>query len=167
MSVKSIGTVCALLIVLCGCATGAPQGYVDVRAMAANYTNKDVDYSFFDASGKPFNFGGEAKPFPEGGTGGIECCALLPGIGQTLRVIWREGDHNDSYDQMQSYRRDVTVIGTSPLQGDAYNYVIVRFFPEHRVEVELVSEPNGPRAFRSPRLDKIFYGQRIMRHMGE
>jgi hypothetical protein len=166
MGIKRISAVFAMLTALCGCATGAPRGYVDVSAVTANYTDKYIDYSFTDANGKPLGLGGGAKPFVQGGTGGTECCAFLPGVGQTLRVTWREGGHDDGYDQMESYSRDVTVIGSPPVKENAYNYLIVRFFSGHQVEIEFVSEDTGL-ASRSSRLDKLFYGERTMRHIGE
>lgn len=55
--------------------------------------------------------------------------------------------------------------GSQPLPGDAHNYLIVRFLPKRRLEVEFVSEAiSGP---RNPRRDRIFFGDHVMRQIGE
>jgi hypothetical protein len=155
----------ALLAMVGGCATLTHRGYVEVSAFTANYTEKYVDYSFYDTKDRPFGLGGGAKPFNKGGTGGGACCAMLPGPGQTVRIVWSETPPGGDASQKRSYTRDVVVIGSPPLPGDAYNSLIVRFFPDQQLEAELISEsPGGP---RSPRLDRVFYGERVMRHMGE
>jgi hypothetical protein len=155
----------ALLAMVGGCATLTHRGYVEVSAFTANYTDKYVDYSFYDTKDRPFGLGGGAKPFNKGGTGGGACCALLPATGQTVRVVWDEETADDDPSKKRRYTRDVVVTGSRPLPGEAYNYLIVRFFPDQQLEVEFISEPEG--GPRSPRLDRVFYGERVMRHMGE
>jgi hypothetical protein len=155
----------ALLAMVSGCSAWAQQGYVEARATTANYTEMYVDYTFYDAKGQNLGLGGDAKPFSKGGTGGDECCVPLPGPGQTLRVVWSEETEDDDPAKKRTYTKDVVVIGPPPLPGDPYNYVITRFFPGQQVEVELVSEPMS--GGRSPRLDQLFYGRSVMRHIGE
>lgn len=65
----------------------------------------------------------------------------------------------------RTYTKDVVVSGSRPLPGERHNYLIVRFFPDHKLEVEFVSEPaSGP---PSPRRDGIFFGDHVMRYLGE
>jgi len=136
-----------------------------VREVSANYTEMNIDYTFYDTNGKHLGLGGNANSFRKNGQGGGACCAWLPGPGQTVRVVWDEEPlHQDSGTTVH-YSRDVVVTGSPPLTGDAYNYVITRFFPDHQIEVEFISEQMG--AGRSSRLDRIFHGQPVMRHMGE
>jgi hypothetical protein len=90
---------------------------------------------------------------------------LLPATGQTVRVVWDEETADDDPSKKRRYTRDVVVTGSRPLPVEAYNYLIVRFFPDQQLEVEFISEPEG--GPRSPRLDRVFYGERVMRHMGE
>jgi hypothetical protein len=154
----------ALLVMMYGCATGAQRGYV-MAPDAANYTNKYIRYSLRDTKDKPFGLGGDANPFNKGGAANGDCCAALPGPGQTIRIVWSEAPPGSDDGQKHTYTKDVAIIGSQPLPGDAYNYLIVRFFPDQQLEVEFVSElVSGP---RSPRLDRIFYGERVMRHIGE
>jgi Protein of unknown function (DUF3304) len=154
-----------LLATVGGCAIGAQQGYIEVRTYTANYTDKYVDYSFYDTKDRPLGLGGGANPFNKGGTGGGACCAALPGPGQTVRVVWEEEPVGDDGSNRRSYTRDVKIIGSSRLPGDSYNYLITRFFPDHQIEVEFVSQQKGGAS--SPRADRLFYGQRIMRRIGE
>jgi hypothetical protein len=155
----------ALLVMAGGCAIGTQRGYVEVTARAANYTDKYVRYSLRDTKDKPFGLGGSAKPFNRGGAAGGNCCAMLPVPGQTVRIVWSETPPRGDASQKRSYTRDVVVIGSPPLPGDAVNSLVVRFFPDQQLEAELISEsPGGP---LSPRNDRLFYGERIMRHMGE
>ncbi|QBQ97651.1 DUF3304 domain-containing protein [Paraburkholderia pallida] len=154
----------ALLVVIGGCAIGTQRGYM-MAPDTANYTDKYVDYSFYDTTGKPLGLGGEAKPFNKGGTGGVECCAVLPGPGESLRITWNEETDDDDPARKRTYTKDVVVTGSQPISGTSHNYLIVRFFPTQQLEVEFISEPvSGP---RSPRRDRIFFGEHVMRHMGE
>lgn len=155
----------ALLALTSGCSPLGRQETVNVTAVTANYTETYVDYTFYDINGRSLGLGGSANPFSKGGTGGVECCTQLPGYGKTVRVAWDEetGGSNDS--ETAHYARDVVVTGSRPVPGDSYNYVITRFFPGQQIEVELVSEAKG--SGRSLRLDQLFYGRRVMRHLGE
>lgn len=166
---KKSAAVLALLVTTAGCSAWSQQGYVDARARTANYTEMYVDYTFYDTKGRNLGLGGSAKPFSKGGTGGRSCCAMLPGPGQTVRLDWDEKTPDFDKNKQRHYTRDVVVIGPPPLPGDSYNYVITRFFPKQQVEVELVSVPTQSlgQGSPSPRLDQLFYGRRVMRHMGE
>lgn len=166
---KKSAAVLALLVTTAGCSAWSQQGYVDASARTANYTEMYVDYTFYDTTGKNLGSGGSANPFSKGGTGGSSCCAMLPGPGQTVRVVWDEETPGRNEEKTYRYTRDVVVIGPPPLPGDSYNYVITRFFPQQQVEVELVSVPiqSLGQGSPSPRLDQLYYGRRVMRHMGE
>ncbi|WP_198021438.1 DUF3304 domain-containing protein [Burkholderia sp. WSM2232] len=161
---KAIATF-GLLITICGCSAWSQQGYVKVRDVSANYTETYIDYRFYDTKGRNLGLGGRANPFSKNGQGGGTCCALLPGPGQTVRVVWDEEVAGENQSKNLQYSRDVVVRGSSPLPGNSYNYVITRFFPKQQVEVEFVSESMG--GGRSPRLDQIFYGRSVMRQIGE
>ncbi|MBB5409212.1 hypothetical protein HDG34_003153 [Paraburkholderia sp. HC6.4b] len=163
--IKKLMAALALLFMVAGCSAWGQQGYVEARAVTANYTEMYVDYTFYDTKGRNLGLGGGANPFSKGGTGGSTCCATLPGPGQTVRVVWDEETPNRNKEKTYHYSRDVVVIGSAPLPGDSYNYVITRFFPGQQLEVELVSEPMG--GGRSPRLDQLFYGRGVMRRIGE
>ncbi|AUT64656.1 DUF3304 domain-containing protein [Paraburkholderia terrae] len=153
---------------LLGCASLSQIGYVpEVAVFTANYTDKYVYYSLDDADDRPLNIGGSAHPFKNGGTGGTDCCRSMPDAGQKITVRWQEGTKDINADQTPLLHKTVIVRGSSPPSGDRFNYMIVRFFSGQQVEVEILSDPNGPRATRNPRRDQIFYGQRVMRKIGE
>lgn len=164
---KKAVIVLALLVVTAGCSAWGQRGDVAATVFTANYTEVYVDFTFYDTTGRNLGTGGSAKPFSHGGTGGAECCAQLPGPGQIVRVVWDEETPNDDESRKRRYTRDVVVIGSPPLAGDSYNYVITRFFPEQQLEVEFVSEPGDLKGPPSPRRDQLFYGRRVVRHMGE
>ena len=155
----------APLAMTAGCTALGQQENVNATAVTANYTEMYVDYTFYDVNGRNLGLGGSANPFSKGGTGGLECCTALPGPGKTVRVTWDEETPGRNDSRTFHYSRDVMVIGSQPLPGDSYNYVITRFFPGQQIEVEFVLESGG--GGRSPRLDQIFYGQHEMRQMGE
>ena len=156
-------------VMLGGCAVGQPGGYVDASAWSANYTEDYIpEFHIETASGKSTGLEGiQVKPFSKGGTGGRECCSLIPGVGQTIRVVWQVGGYNDDESQWKTYSRDVIVKGAMPTKKDAYNILMVRFFPDHQVEAELIPDRGEAGGSASPRVDKLFYGQRVMRHIGE
>ncbi|CAN7335588.1 DUF3304 domain-containing protein [Trinickia sp. LjRoot230] len=158
---------CATL--LGGCASNVPRGYVDASAWSTNYTEDYIyDFSIQTVSGKRLLLGGiQVKEFSRGGTGKRECCSLIPGVGQTIKVVWRIGGRNDDEAQWKTYSRDVVVTGETSNGPDAMNFLIVRFFPNHEVGAELVWESAKPDDKPSPRVDQLFYGRRVMRHVGE
>ena len=104
--------------------------------------------------------------FSKGGTGGRECCALIPGVGRTIKVVWRIGGRRDDESRWKTYSKDVTVTGTVSRNTSRHSYLIVRFFPNHEVEAEFVPG-DDPRGAQNPRVDRLFLGQRVMRYMGE
>ncbi|WP_114811863.1 DUF3304 domain-containing protein [Paraburkholderia kururiensis] len=157
------------LCVLAACATGQPRGYVDVSAWGANYTEDYIqDFWIQTDEGKDTGVGGVlVSEFSRGGTSGHICCSLMPGVGKTIKVVWRVGGRQDDKSQWKTYSRDVVVKGAMPTKKDAYNILMVRFFSDHQVEVEVIPDRGEPGDAASPRVDKLFYGQRVMRHMGE
>jgi hypothetical protein len=154
--------------VLGGCAVGQPQHYVDATAWSANYTEDYVrDFRIQTASGKETGLEGiQVKEFSRGGTGKTECCSLIPGVGQTIKVVWRIGGFNDDESQWKTYSKNVVVKGDVSKDSDFHSYLIVRFFPNHEVEAEFVPG-DDPRGARNPRVDQLFLGRRVMRHIGE
>lgn len=166
---KKAAAVLALVAVITGCSAWGQRGYVDASVRTANYTEMYVDYRFYDTEGRNLGLGGSANPFSKGGTGGSSCCAMLPGPGRTVRVVWDEETPGHNEGKTYHYSRDVVVIGSQPLAGSSYNYVITRFFPGQQIEVELVSVPveSLGHGSASPRLDQLFYGRSVMRRLGE
>ncbi len=151
------------------CAVGQTSNYVDASAWSANYTEDYIqDFWIQTASGKDTGVGGvQVSEFSRGGKGGRECCSLMPGVAQTIRVVWRVGGHQEDEAQWKTYSRDVVVKGGMPTKKDAFNILMVRFFPDHQIEVELVPDRGEAGGSASPRVDKLYYGERVMRHMGE
>ena len=151
------------------CAATVPSREIDTEAWGANYTEDYIyDFMIQTAVGKNTGVGGaHVAEFSRGGTGGIECCAPMPGVGQTVKVVWRVGGRRDDESKWKIYSRTAVVTGATSTDRDAVNFVIVRFFPGHNVEAEFVSESSKPDGKPSPRVDKLFYGQRVMRHLGE
>ncbi|WP_433695250.1 DUF3304 domain-containing protein [Paraburkholderia phenoliruptrix] len=156
-----------MLSMLAACATGQRMDYVDASAWSANYTEDYIqDFWIQTADGKDTGLSGvQVKEFSAGGTGGSECCSLIPGVGQTIKVVWRVGGHQEDESTWKTYSRDVEVKGAMPTQPQSHSYLIVRFFPDHEVEVELF--PSADLRPENPRVDKLFSGQRVMRHIGE
>ncbi|MBB5409215.1 hypothetical protein HDG34_003156 [Paraburkholderia sp. HC6.4b] len=161
-------TMFALLVTFGGCAVGGQRGYM-MAPDAANYTDKYINYAVFSAEGKPFWLGGNAKPFNKGGATGGDCCAALPGPGQAIRIGWNEDTEHKAPAAKYTYTKDVVVIGSPPQSKDAHNRLIIRFFPHQQLEVEFISVPeeNLGKGMPSPRLDRAFFGERVMRHPGE
>ncbi|WP_017775379.1 DUF3304 domain-containing protein [Paraburkholderia kururiensis] len=154
---------------LTACATGQPSGYVDTTAWSANYTEDYIpEFWIQTAEGKDTGLAGvQVQEFSRGGKGGHECCSSIPGVGKAIKVVWRVGGHQDDKSMWKTYSRNVVVTGVTSTDRDAMNFLIVRFFPNHNVEAEFVFESARPDGKPSPRVDKLFYGQRVMRHMGE
>ncbi|MFK0380208.1 DUF3304 domain-containing protein [Pandoraea sp. NPDC090278] len=158
-----------VLLFIAGCANGGigKPGYVDVSAWSANYTEDYIqDFEIQTVDGQQTGVGGvQVKEFSKGGTGGRECCALMPGVGKTIKVVWRVGDGNAPKSLWKTYSQDVVVAGTMPTATREHSYLVVRFFPGHKAEAELFpSELLDP---NNPRVDRLFSGSRVMRRMGE
>ncbi|UBM09077.1 DUF3304 domain-containing protein [Cupriavidus metallidurans] len=158
-----------LLLMLAGCAIGQPREWVDVSTRGANYTEDYIyNVSIRIADGQRTGIGiSGVNEFSRGGTSGSQCCASIPGVGQTIKVIWHVGGRQEDESQWRTYSRDVMVIGAMPKKKDAHNILMVRFFPEHQVEAELIPDRGEPGGSSSPRVDKLYFGQRVMRQKGE
>jgi len=156
-----------LLGVLAGCAAGQRSGYVDATAWSTNYTEDYIyDFRILTAEGKPTGLSGfQVKEFSRGGTGKRMCCALIPGVGQTIKVVWSIGGRQDDESLWKTHSREVVVAGTMPTQQQSHSYLIVRFFPNYEIEAELF--PSGKLRPDNPRVDKLFSGHRVMRQLGE
>jgi hypothetical protein len=167
--IKTIA-VAVWLVLLGGCAIGQPRGWVEAAAWAANYTEDFIyDFSILTADGKRTGVSGtQVSEFSRRGTsGGHICCSLMPGVGQTVKVVWRVGGRRDEEAQWRTYSRDVAVTGATSKAADVRNFVVVRFFPDHDVEVEFIFESTKLDGKASPRVDQLFYGRRVMRKKGE
>jgi hypothetical protein len=155
--------------VLSGCAVGQPGGYVDASAWSANYTEDYIqDFWIQSADGKKTGLGGiQVKEFSKGGTGKRQCCSLLPGVGQTIKVVWRVGGRQDDESKWKTYSRDAVVIGKMPRNTKDHSVLMVRFFPNHEVEAEILPG-DGDFGPSNSRMDKLFFvGPRVMRRIGE
>ncbi|MEX3985201.1 DUF3304 domain-containing protein [Paraburkholderia sp. EG287A] len=152
---------------LTGCAVGQPSGYVDASAWGANYTEDYIhDFWIQTASGKDTGVGGvQLAEFSRGGKSGSICCSLMPGVGQSIKVVWSVGGRQEPRSEWKTYSRDAVVKGTMPRQPQSHSYLVVRFFPNHEVEAELF--PSAELYPENPRVDKLFSSQRVMRHIGE
>ena len=161
--------VAMMLSMLAACATGQRMDYVDASAWSANYTEDYIqDFWIQTADGKDTGLGGiQVQEFSHGGKGGRQCCSLIPGVGQTIKVVWRVGGHQEDESTWKTYSRDVEVKGAMPTKKDAYNILMVRFFPAQQVEAELIPDRGEPGGSASLRVDQLFYGRRVMRHIGE
>jgi hypothetical protein len=157
----------SIAVLISACATASLSGYVDATAWSANYTEDYIrEFHIETASGRDTGLEGiQVQEFSKGGIGGRECCSRIPGPGQTVRVVWTVAN-TDEKAQWKTYSRVTVVTGSMPKDKDAYNILMIRFFPEHEVEAELIPD-RGKTGLPSPRVDKLFYGQRVMRQMGE
>lgn len=157
------------LSALASCALRQPNGYVDATAWSANYTEDYIpEFKLETKDGKDLLLlGVQVAEFSKGGKGGGECCSPIPGVGQTIKVVWYVGDRQDDRDKWKSYSRDVVVKGVMPKITKDHSVLVMRFFPQHQVEAELFAGDGvfGP---ENPRMDKIFFvGPRAMRKMRE
>ncbi|WP_374627468.1 DUF3304 domain-containing protein [Pandoraea sp.] len=159
-----------VLLAIAGCANGGigKLGYVDVSAWSANYTEDYIqDFEIQTVDGQQTGVGGiQVKEFSHGGTGATECCALMPGVGQAIKVVWRVGDGNDPKSLWKTYSQQAVVKGAPSTNANRHSYLIVRFFPSRQIEAELIPG-DDPRGARNPRVDQLFSGLRVMRRMGE
>jgi hypothetical protein len=99
------------------------------RRRGANYTEDFIyDFWIYAEDGRDTGVGSVLlNEFSKGGTTGNICCGLMPGVGQTVKVVWRVGGRREEESQWRTYRRDVSVMGAMPKE-DAYNILLVRFF---------------------------------------
>lgn len=140
---------------------------VNVSVMGVNYSADYIDFVLMSPSGVNLGTGGTVDPFSKGGSGGSVCCALVPGVGQTIRIDLRIGGFNDTADQYQKYSRNVLVKGTMPSPNYLLqSFLIVRFFPNLVVEAELIPG-DDTRGMRNPRVDQLLIGRRVTRRPGE
>jgi hypothetical protein len=152
------------------CAAAPTRGYVDATAWSTNYTEDYIrQFHILTDTGDDTGLEGiQVSEFSKGGKGGHECCSLIPGVGKKIRVVWTVANTDDET-QWNTFSRDVVVTGTMPKypQQEPHSVLIVRFFPDHEVEAELLPG-DGIFGSKNPRIDKLFFvGPRVMRHKGE
>lgn len=158
-----------LVIVVGGCATGRTRGWVEASAWGANYTEDYIfDFRIQTAEGKRTGvIGVGLSEFSRGGKAGKICCGLMPGVGQTIKVVWRTGARDERESEWVTYSQDVVVAGEVSRSARRHSYLIVRFFPNREVEAEFIPG-DDPRGARNPRVDKLFFvGPRVKRQKGE
>ncbi|MGO4765877.1 DUF3304 domain-containing protein [Cupriavidus sp. 2KB_3] len=159
-----------ILAALGGCAAVQSDRSVLAAARSANYTEDYIyDYWIQTALGKNTGVGGSnVSEFSRGGTSGQRCCARMPGVGQTIRVVWEVGGRQDDRSKWKTYTRDVDVKGGMPKPNyKLQSYLIVRFFPDHEVETELLAG-DGDLGPENLRIDRLFFGRpRVMRKKEE
>ncbi|MFM0064740.1 hypothetical protein [Paraburkholderia aspalathi] len=160
-----------MLIALCGCATGASLGYLPYTDIEpANYSEDFIhDINFETGTGKALALTTiDVKPFSKGGLGSAACCAALPGVGQTLHVIWRTGGNYYTPESQWVTHSSITKIkGVTSNDPDSNTSLILRFFPNNQIEAEYVAQSLKSDSPLDPRVDLLFTGQRVMRHMRE
>ncbi len=124
-----------MLSMVAACATGQRMDYVDASAWSANYTEDYIqDFWIETADARATGVGGvSVSEFSRGGTSGRICCSLMPGAGQTIKVVWRVGGHQEDESRWKTYSRDVEVKGAMPTQPQSHSY------QERRVQ-----HPDGP-----------------------
>ncbi|MGY6151504.1 DUF3304 domain-containing protein [Paraburkholderia graminis] len=170
MTMEKTVAAAALLVVMCGCATGEYRGSVrDAGLEAANYTeNYITDFSIGMGKNKNLRFAGtEVKQFSKGGTGGGVCCFSGAGPGEEVMVEWRTGKRDDPESQWARHSTVTRAIGSAPDDPHSNVTFIVRFFPGDRVEGEYVVQELKPDSTLNPRFDALFSGRLVMRHVGE
>jgi hypothetical protein len=82
-------------------------------------------------------------------------------------IEWRVGGRHEAEANWKTFRKAVVVRGETSSDPKAVNRLVVRFFPEHEVEAELMWSLIGPGGRPSSRLDQLIYGRRVMRQMGD
>jgi hypothetical protein len=154
---------------LCGCTSTKSHEYVTASVYGVNYSEDYVsNFLILTGSGEQTGMGGsQVQEFSKGGLSGLVCCAPIPRAGRTMIVEWEGRDRKEAKVHWKSFRKTVVVRGEDSNDPGKINSLVVRFFPGHEVEAELMCESTGPDAEPSPRLDQLFYGRRVMRQMGD
>lgn len=151
-----------------GCVATTPTKYVDAEAWGANYTEDYIQtFSVVSMDGKAQLSGSSLKPFSKGGTGGVECCSVIPGVGERVHITWQVDGSSIGDESVRIFNGEVTIKGSVSQKRGVQSALIVRFFPNNQLEVEFVPMDDVLTKGISKRLDKLFYGQRVMRHIGE
>jgi len=156
---RSLALAGTLATALGGCAALGFSGGVNVSVSGANYTDDYLDFTIYSASGKNLGIGGRAKKFAAGGTGGVECCAVIPNPGGTIRIKWKVGE-----DEVP-HTKDIVVLGRVAENSRQHSNLIVRFFSQNEVEAEVIDDSLDPK--KNLREDRLFLGIRQMRQKGE
>ncbi len=159
-----------LVVVMAGgCAMGKTRGWVVASAWGANYTEDFIfDFWIRTIDGNRTGVGStQLAEFSRGGTTGRICCGLMPGVGETVKVVWRVGGRQELESEWKTYSREVKVQGAMPKTTREHSVVVVRFFRDQEIEAELLPG-DGDFGPSNPRMDRIFFaGPKIMRGKGE
>ncbi|MCA3236499.1 MAG: hypothetical protein INH06_29995 [Cupriavidus sp.] len=164
-----VATTLLLVVMLGGCAAGKTSGWVEASAWGANYTEDFIfDFWIRTIDGNRTGVGStQLAEFSRGGTTGRICCGLMPGVGETVRVVWRVGGRQELESEWKTFSREVVVAGEVSESTSRHSYLIVRFFPDREVEAEFIPGDH-PQGARNPRVDKLFFaGPRVMRQKGD
>ncbi|MBB5409213.1 hypothetical protein HDG34_003154 [Paraburkholderia sp. HC6.4b] len=159
-----------LLMIISGCsAIGYRKAIPDVGVRAANYTENYITdfYLSIPESRNDRLAGTSIKEFSRGGTGGGVCCFSLARPGQSVQVEWYTGQRNDPESRWTRHSAVTRARGTTSDDPDSNISLIVRFFPDDKVEVEYVVQEEKPESLRNHRFDALFTDQRVMRQIGE
>jgi hypothetical protein len=154
---------------LSSCAAGASSWQRYMKIWPANYTEDFIhDFRLQTEFGKDIPLKGEEiRAFSKGGSGSDACCADLPGIGSTVRVIWRTGDMYAPETAWVSHSAVAHIGGATAQTSDSHSFLILRFFPKDQIEAEYITQLDDPYSPANPRIDVLFQGKRIMRKPGE
>jgi hypothetical protein len=144
MNINRVCVLFGLSIVVCGCATRAPGEYLDyMEIRPANYSEDYIhDFHVQTEAGRDLVVTGyDVKPFSKGGLSSPACCAPLPGIGQTIRIKWRTGgNYNTPESEWVDHSGWTAIKGAISADRDTNTYLILRFFPNNKIEAEYISQ---------------------------
>jgi hypothetical protein len=167
---KKTVTAIAFLVTISGCAELEYRGHIpDAGVRAANYTENYITDFYLSApeSGNGRLAGTPVKEFSRGGTGGGVCCVSFAKPGQNVQVDWYTGERNDPESRWTRHSVITRAKGIASDDSNSNVSIVVRFFPNDKVEAEYVVQEEKPDSPRNPRFDAIFTGQRVMREIGE
>jgi len=136
---KRVAQAGVLVTALGGCAGLGFSSGVNVSVEGANYTDDYLRFTIYSVSGKNLGIGGHVKKFSAGGTGGGVCCAVIPNPGGTIRITWKVGE-----DEV-FHTKEVIVSGHVAENSGVHSKLIVRFFPQNEVEVEVIDNNLDPK----------------------
>jgi hypothetical protein len=133
-----------------------PTQLTKVGVRVANYTQEQIPLLWLKSEkGDPLSLMGGAPSLDQGGAGPGSCCAPMAGVGARIIVEWRFGKKLG--DSKEVLKQLVTLTGKEPSDPRDHTYVVVRFFPDNRVEAELI--PGAEFRKENPRVDRLFFSE--------